>query len=430
MSTSFLYPPYLVRVILSLFSILLVQKVSKSLEISLGAGILILGLWTGHSPSAAWDIVIHRVVSLDSLFLTMVIVGVIWLSSLLAEAGIMKDLVSSLERRLSKRWLLAALPAVVGLLPMPAGALFSAPLLDDGDTNNEMDPLLKTRINYWFRHIWEYWWPLYPGVLLAVDITGVPVWKFVLVMFPLFFASTGAGYLFLLSRIRKGNTNNSRGGPKAFLPLILPTLMVILVYSGILLFFPSLSEINKYLPMVLGVLSGIGTLQLQRPLSWNVWKKVLGSKRTVSLAVIVLLARVYGAFIEARLPGGNFLMDQIRSELNDFGIPLLLLIFLIPFISGVTTGITVGYVGASYPVIFRLLGSDPGPALLFSTIALTHTSGYLGMIFSPIHVCLIVTNEYFKTGLWESLKGLVKPGCFVLGSAALYASALYLLLPH
>lgn len=430
MSTSFLYPPYLVRVILSLFSILLVQKVSKSLEISLGAGILILALWTGHSPSIAWDIVIHRVVSLDTLFLTMVIVGVIWLSSLLAEAGIMKDLVSSLERRLSKRWLVAALPAVVGLLPMPAGALFSAPLLDDGDPHNEMDPLLKTRINYWFRHIWEYWWPLYPGVLLAVDITGVPVWKFVLVMFPLFFASTGAGYLFLLSRLRKGNSNDSLRDPKAFLPLILPTLMVIVVYSGILVFVPSLSEINKYLPMVLGVLSGIGTLQVQRPLPLEVWKRVIGSKRTVSLAVIVLLARVYGAFIEARLPGGNFLMDQIRAELNNFGIPLLLLVFLIPFISGVTTGITVGYVGASYPVIFRLLGSDPSPALLFSTIALTHTSGYLGMIFSPIHVCLIVTNEYFKTSLWESLKGLVKPGFLVLGSAALYASGLYLILPR
>lgn len=123
-------------------------------------------------------------------------------------------------------------------------------------------------------------------------------------------------------------------------------------------------------------------------------------------------------------------MDQIRSELNAFGIPLLLLIFLIPFISGVTTGITVGYVGASYPVIFRLLGMDPGPGVLFSTIVLTHTSGYLGMIFSPIHVCLIVTNEYFKTGLWETLKGLVKPGLFVLGSAALYASALYLVMPR
>ncbi len=430
MISSILFPPFLVRVILSLFSILVVQKVSKSLELALGTGILILGLWAGHSPSAALDIIVHRIWSLDSLFLTMVIVGVIWLSSLLAEARIMKDLVSSLEKRLSKRWLVAALPAVVGLLPMPAGALFSAPLLDDGDPNKEMDPLLKTRINYWFRHIWEYWWPLYPGVLLAVDITGVPIWEFVLVMFPMFFASTGAGYLFLLSQLSKGNSQNPAGSQKAFLPLIVPTLTVIVVYSGILVFVPSLSEINKYLPMAIGVLTGIGILQLQRPLSWTTWKKVLGSKRTVSLAVIVLLARVYGAFIEARLPGGNFLMDQIRSELNAFGIPLLLLIFLIPFISGVTTGITVGYVGASYPVIFRLLGVDPGPGVLFSTIVLTHTSGYLGMIFSPIHVCLIVTNEYFKTGLWETLKGLVKPGLFVLGSAALYASALYLVMPR
>ncbi len=430
MSTSILFPPYLVRVILSLFSILLIQKVSKSLELALGFGILILGLWAGHSPPAAIQIILNRVLSLDSLFLTLVIVGVIWLSSLLAEAGIMKDLVSSLEKRLSKRWLVAALPAVVGLLPMPAGALFSAPLLDDGDTNKEMDPLQKTRINYWFRHVWEYWWPLYPGVLLAVDITGVPVWKFVLVMFPMFFASTGAGYIFLLSKLSKRNSKTNIGNQKAFLPLIIPTLTVIVVYSGILVFVPSLSEIDKYLPMVIGVLAGIVVLQVQRPLPWDVWKRVIGSKRTVSLALIVLLTRVYGAFIEARLPSGNFLMDQIRAELNEFGIPLLLLIFLIPFISGVTTGITVGYVGASYPVIFRLLGTDPGAGVLFSTIALTHTSGYLGMIFSPIHVCLIVTNEYFKTGLWESLKGLMKPGLFVLGSAALYASTLYLLLPR
>ncbi len=430
MIKSILFPPFLVRVIGSLFSILLVQKISKNLEVSLGAGILILGLWAGYSPSEGFRIIFNRVWSLDSLFLTLVIVGVIWLSSLLSEAGIMKDLVGSLEKRLSKRWLVAALPAVVGLLPMPAGALFSAPLLNDGDSNNEMEPLLKTRINYWFRHIWEYWWPLYPGVLLAVDITGVPVWEFVLVMFPMFFASTGAGYMFLLSKLRRGNAQSSTGTQKAFLPLIVPTLTVILVYSGILVFFPFVSDLNKYLPMALGVVAGIGMLQIQRPLSWEVWKKVLGSKRTVSLAIIVLLARVYGAFIEARLPGGNFLMDQIRSELNEFGIPLLLLVFLIPFISGVTTGITVGYVGASYPVIFRLLGADPGTGVLFSTIVLTHTSGYLGMIFSPIHVCLIVTNEYFKTGLWESLKGLVKPGLFVLGSAVLYASALYLFFPH
>ena len=192
--------PYLARVLLSLFSILLVQKLSKSLEIALVFGIVVIGLWTGHSPSGFLIIVENRVFSLDSLFLTVVIVGVIWLSSLMAEAGVMKDLVGSLQHRLPRRWLLAVLPAVVGLLPMPAGALFSAPLLDDCDGDEKLDPLLKTRINYWFRHVWEFWWPLYPGVLLAVDITGVPIWQFVFLMFPMFFASIAAGYIFLLKK--------------------------------------------------------------------------------------------------------------------------------------------------------------------------------------------------------------------------------------
>jgi integral membrane protein (TIGR00529 family) len=421
--------PYLARVLLSLFSILLVQKLSKSLELALVFGIVVIGLWTGHAPSGFLAIVENRIFSLDSLFLTVVIVGVIWLSSLMAEAGVMKDLVGSLQHRLPRRWLVAVLPAVVGLLPMPAGALFSAPLLDDCEEDEKLDPLLKTRINYWFRHVWEFWWPLYPGVLLAVDITGVPIWQFVLLMFPMFFASIAAGYIFQLKRVPLGKPADSETATKAFWTLILPTLTVIIVYGLILIFIPVAARVNKYLPMSIGVMAGIGVLQFQNSLSWESWEKVLRSKRTISLAVIVLLARVYGAFIEARLPQGDFLMDRIRTELDIFGIPLLALVFLIPFISGITTGITVGYVGASYPVIFRLLGNSPTADVLFSTIALTHTSGYLGMIFSPIHVCLIVTNEYFKTSLAESLSGLLKPGLFVLCWVGLYSGVIYLIAP-
>lgn len=57
----------------------------------------------------------------------------IWLSSLMSHAGIMRDLVVSLRSRLPRRAILATLPAVVGLLPMPADALFSCPLVDDAD---------------------------------------------------------------------------------------------------------------------------------------------------------------------------------------------------------------------------------------------------------------------------------------------------------
>jgi len=43
------------------------------------------------------------------------------------------------------------------------------------------------------------------------------------------------------------------------------------------------------------------------------------------------------------------------------------------------------------------------------------------MMLSPIHVCLIVTNEYFKTNLMSSLAGILRPAAVVFGVAAGYS---------
>jgi len=48
------------------------------------------------------------------------------------------------------------------------------------------------------------------------------------------------------------------------------------------------------------------------------------------------------------------------------------------------------------------------------------------MMLSPVHVCFIVTNEYFKTQLIKSMVGLLKPASVVL----LGASGLYLLIRY
>ncbi|MDR1624971.1 MAG: DUF401 family protein [Spirochaetia bacterium] len=422
--------PYLGRILASLLGILVFQKLTKSLSAALLAGSLILALWTGQSLSSMRGIAFGRLFSLDTLFLVLVVAGVIWLSSLMSEAGMMKDLVASLRSRLSPKNIFAVLPAIVGLLPMPAGALFSAPLLDDADGGKALTQMQKTRINYWFRHVWEFWWPLYPGVLLAVDLSGLPIWKLACLMMPLFFAASGAGYCFLLRKLPHGTHGQAgRGQPgtaqtggeqgKAFFPLVLPTATVIAVYGLLLAAVPALGHINKYLPMVIGIACGIAVLQAMRPAPASVWKKVLSSRRTLSLVVIVVLARIYGAFIEAKLPGGSLLMENLRAELDAFGIPVLLLIVIIPFVSGLTTGITVGYIGASFPLVLSLAGPDTGG--LFAAIALGYSCGFIGMMMSPIHVCLIVTNEYYKTNLFESLAGIARPALFLFACAAIYS---------
>ena len=411
--------PYLVRIILSLFGILVFQKIAKRLDIAMVLGIAMLALWTGHSPTSMAEVTAERVFSWDMFFLAFVITGVIWLSSFMSESGIMKDLVISLKSRLSKRAILAALPAVVGLLPMPAGALFSAPLVDGADSESALTPLEKTQINYWFRHVWEFWWPMYPGVLLAVDLAGMPIWVFVLFMLPLFLAAVFSGYVFLLRKTPNGKAEARGADDKAFIPLILPTLTVIIVYALIMLLAPIVSVWNKYLPMAIGIVCGIAVMQAQRPANAATWKKVIWSRRVLGLVAIIVLARIYGAFIEAQLTDGTYLMEKVRHELDTFGIPTVILIVVIPFISGLTTGITVGYIGASFPVVLSLAGTEQGS--LLSTIVLGYASGYIGMMLSPIHVCLIVTNEYFKTRLSHSISGLLRPALLLFACAIVYS---------
>ncbi len=61
-------------------------------------------------------------------------------------------------------------------LPLSAclliGALFSAPLVENVIGEDKISAERKAMINHWFRHLWEYWWPLYPGFVLAVELLG------------------------------------------------------------------------------------------------------------------------------------------------------------------------------------------------------------------------------------------------------------------
>lgn len=86
---------------------------------------------------------------------------------------------------------------------------------------------------------------------------------------------------------------------------LLTGIAVITVYGLIFVFLPEVGRYDKYLSMVVGVFCALGVLQLQRPSSARTWRTTVLSSHTVGLAVIVMLSRVYGAFIEAKLPGGS-----------------------------------------------------------------------------------------------------------------------------
>jgi hypothetical protein len=152
-------------------------------------------------------------------------------------------------------------------------------------------------------------------------------------------------------------------------------------------------------------------------------------KGTWQMMALVLGIVVFSAALTCPLPGKTAatLVTTMRDEFVKLGIPLLLVIALIPFISGAVTGVAFGFVGASFPIVFALLGASPHLNVVCAATTFAYGCGYFGMILSPVHICLVVTNEYFKTRLLSSYRHIFAPALTVFLACLIMSGAYYYL---
>jgi integral membrane protein (TIGR00529 family) len=415
--------PWIVKILGSLGIILLANRLLKRLTLSMAIGTWLLALFAGHSTAEIISITSNRLFNVKHINFILVIAQVCWLSQQMAATGLMADLVNLIQGRLTPRGSISVLPTVMGLLPMPGGALFSAPLVDNCDQEKKVKPELKSAINFWFRHIWEFWSSMFPGPLLAMEIAGLSTLEYFVVGFPLCLIAVAAGYFFLLREIPASGRVTGSTEPaffRRFFSLITPISIVVGAYI-LYQFIPAgLRWDNNYFPISLGIIGASLWLQHARTLPAVKWRQVIFQKKIITLTMQMSMIRVYGAFIEAKLPDGTPLVAKFSAELASYGIPVMIMVMLIPFISGLATGIGAGYVGASFPIVLRLLGVNPGFSAILSTLVLAQGFGMAGMLLSPVHVCLLVSNEYFGTKLGPTLSKLIKPAMIVIGSAILF----------
>lgn len=423
--------PWLIKILLSLGVILLTNRLLKSLSLAMTSGALLIALFAGQSPAEMLAIASRPLLTFKHLTFVIVIALIYWLSMQMSETGLMRELVALIQSRLSTRGSISALPAVIGVLPIPGGAFFSAPLVDTCDEEKNVDPELKSAINFWFRHPWEFWSPLFPGPLLAMEIAGLSSLEFLLVGFPLSLIAAGVGYLFLLRPIPscpRPAPQGQTGFWRQLIFLLSPILIVIGTYIVYQFLPETIRSNNQYIPIGIGIIGAILWLQYFRPLTAAQWRKILVQKKFLVLAVQMSMIQVYGAFIGSNLPDGTPLVARFGSELTSFGIPVWLMIMLIPFVSALATGLAVGYIGASFPIVLSLLGAEPGFGTLLSAIVLAQGFGMIGLMLSPVHVCLLVSNEYFETELTPTLSKLVKPSLAVLIGTVLFYLLYYYLI--
>ena len=85
------------------------------------------------------------------------------------ESGQMDRLVNDL--RIGKRTFLVLSPALVGMLPVPGGALLSSPLVER--VGEGMEEKTKAALNVWFRHVLLIVYPFSPALIASAKIAGL-----------------------------------------------------------------------------------------------------------------------------------------------------------------------------------------------------------------------------------------------------------------
>jgi hypothetical protein len=118
--------------------------------------------------------------------------------------------------------------------------------------------------------------------------------------------------------------------------------------------------------------------------------------------------------------------DAVRS-LSAFAqskAALFCLFLVLPFISGVLTGLLAGIVGASFPLLLSLmeqqgLGDD---RLIWLSLALV--AGNLGQMVSPLHSCFIMTADFFRVSIFSLWRKVLAPSLLTFLLSMTYVALL------
>ncbi len=385
-------------------------KVHLSISIFLGA-IILYGAY-GLSFGNIIESMGGALASWKSIRLIALIFLVIFMSRLMKVAGTLQRISDSLKKAFSDaRVSYGTIPAVIGLLPMPAGAYISAQMVDRAANELGTSAEERTFTNYWFRHVWEFSWPFYQGIIYTSALTGMAVRSLVIMMFPITLISIAVGYFYGIRPIpRNSHEKGDINGLKEFFLVLWPLWLVIAISIGL--------EIDLLWGLLITVIIMIAAYRL----NMEKLREALRESLNYGIFLIVIAVILYNAALE-----DTGVALALREFMRIHGIPEILVVIAFPMIVGMMSGLTVAFVGISFPMIMGMLA--PGGVPSMPMISLAYLSGFIGVLFSPLHLCLVYSSKYFEADLTVVFRKLAVPliTLFVLGAS--YSALLSQFLP-
>jgi integral membrane protein (TIGR00529 family) len=411
----FLDPLPAVIVSFCLLGIMLYKRVN--LAITLNATALLLALlsldWQNIPTVIYGNTDYSTVEGRQAISVVLATFGIMLLSQLYNETGVIRRLSESLSKIIKNSKIVSSvLPAIIGFLPVPGGALMSAPIVDSEVEKLKLTKEKKTYVNLWFRHTIFPVYPVSQVLITTAALTNVSMFLIILRQIPVVIVMIIVGFLIAFWKVSdvKNEENIGESGLnsnlKEFFISFSPILATIVVVVALSLIGFNLSE--QGFDVLIATLIGLLVLIAISKANSQVLIKSLKKRGLYGVTFAV-----YGAFLLRNVIKAAGVSGVFQTLVTNGNVDTVVLLTVIPGILGFLTGSPLAGVSISVSIMEGII--SPFSA---GTASLIYMSAYLGYVIAPTHLCFTFTADYFKCSLGKAYKYVI-PSFLVTFATAL-----------
>lgn len=382
-------------------------KLKKPLYISILVGAVISIVLYKIPVITSLQLAFKSCTSRDTISLVLAFYTITYVQRMMEKRGHLLLAERALDNIFNSRRINAMIaPFVIGLLPSAGAVLIAAPIVQNA-SGDYLTREEQTFVTSYYRHISEAFLPTYSSILLALDLSGVDMTKFVVGMLPMVVVLFVLGYIFYVKKIPKSTgISQSKNKKEDILNLVISlwpiavTIMIILtmkipVYMAVVPVIIVSAILNRFsvdelIPMI---------------------KTAFETKLIVSTVMIMVFKELltFTGVIE-RLPE-YFEKLPIHPAV----------IFSLIFVIGTLVAGSQAIIALALPLAFATIPNG-GLALMILLMCMT----YIAMQVSPTHICLVIVTEAFDISFIELVKKTFPVLVIFTAITALYSYLLFL----
>ncbi len=384
--------------------IIVLIRLKVKLGIVMLSGALVISVFARLPAAVTIKTMVLSLIDPETIRLTLMVAGLTAIGHLLKFTGILDEIIDNLRAVIRDiRVLIALIPALIGLLAVTGGAVMSAPLVEKMGDEAGLSKDDVAVANIVFRHINTFVSPMCTGLILTSSISGIDIIKFSRFNAPIVIVAISLAFLYIFRNVEKVKIKKEKIDPRMPIRLfisLLPFIIIITLGIGFHVYFP--------LAFLIGILYVVFFTKTRGDYISTVKTRLAAAFDGIKWDMVFAAVAVMIFKDVVAITG---FLDDISVFLLGTGISIMVLVVLFPLIAGLVTGNSNAAIGLTVPLFLTIIPVDLNTMPYYYLIFIASAVGYVA---SPLHLCILLTVEYYNASLYSVLKQVALFGLMVL----------------